>query len=126
MGVEIRVMFKSSQAEGATLRLPANRQAHERLATVPCRVQRQSAVLQGEKPDAIDVHADWRRDGGCVYAAKWAVPGRRSAGGAGASGGACYPSCVLPEPDVDKVRCPCAMEVKTADRPASRLGLRTV
>ena len=96
-------MFKSSQAEGATLRLPANRQAHERLATVPCRVKRQSAVLQGKNPGAIDAHADWRRDGGCVCAARWAMPGRRSVGEAGASGGACYPSCVLPEPDVDKV-----------------------
>ena len=106
MGVEIRVMFKSSQADGATLRLPANRQAHERLATIPYGLERQSTVLQGKlraQRGAIDAHADWWHDDVCVWVTGWEGSEYRSQPRSGTSRGACYPSCVLPEPDVDKV-----------------------
>src|SRR5471030_714402 len=100
MGVAIRVMgFFLSQADGATLRLPA---INGRTDTWPLSELSDSKAVALEGSSAIDGHADWPLGDGCAYAAKSQEPGRRPCREWGAGGVAGYPSRVLPEPDVDK------------------------
>jgi hypothetical protein len=102
MGVAIRVMgLFLSQADGATLRLPA---IDGRTNTWPLSELSGSQRGHQEMSGAIDGRADWRHGGECACATKQPAWARRLRRESGASEVAGYPSRVLPEPDVDKWR----------------------